>query len=109
MCVCTLGLSPDIRRNSSSGGCSLWFPCGIYQHPSVPALPQESQFFQGEAQTLGPSPPVPRGPYYPHGIKTLVSVALWDQPFRGDSECDLQNTGYGLLVQDALSAQGPGK
>lgn len=85
MCACTLGLSQDIRRDSSSGGCSLWFSCGIYQQPSVQALLQEIQFFQGRAEALGPQ--VPRGPCCPHGIKTLVSVAHWESPFREDSEC----------------------
>lgn len=66
------------------------------------ALAQESQFLQGGTQTLGPSPQLPRGCYCPHGIKTLVSVALWEKPFLEDSECDVQNTGHALLVQDSL-------
>lgn len=104
VCACTLALSPDIRRDSSSGGCSLWFPCGIYRYPSMQALLLESHFLQGGSQTLGPSPQVPRGPCCPHGIKILASVALWKKPFWEDSECDIQNTGHGLLVQDAVSA-----
>lgn len=32
-----------------------------------------------------------------------------EKPFREDSERDIQNTGHGLLVQDAVSARGPGK
>lgn len=105
MCTCTLALSPDIRRDSNSGGFSLWFPCGIYPHPCVRALLQENQFLQGGTQTLGPSPQLPRGLYCPHGIKTLVSVALWEKPFWED----IQNTGHGLLVQEAFSVWGPGK
>lgn len=83
MCACTLGLSPDIRRDSNSGGCILWFPCGIYRQPSVRALLQESQFFQGGAQALGLSPQVPRGPCCPHGIESPVSVALWGKAISG--------------------------